>query len=83
MNICNKFDDIYWILYPDAKRIQASLLSEFSIKVEEYNFAWGQNQYLKCFVKSVSYKLTMFLADGTPVRAIVDMSLEEVDTTQL
>ncbi len=48
-----------------------------------YVFAWGQNQYLKCFVKSVSYKLTMFLADGTPVRAIVEMSLEEVDSTQL
>jgi hypothetical protein len=48
-----------------------------------YVFAWGQTQYLKCFVKSVSYKLTMFLADGTPVRAIVDMSLEEVDSTQL
>jgi len=46
-----------------------------------YVFAWGQNQYLKCFVKSVSYKLTMFLADGTPVRAIVDMTLEEVDAT--
>lgn len=48
-----------------------------------YVFAWGQTQYLKCFVKNVSYKLTMFLADGTPVRAIVDMSLEEVDSTQL
>jgi hypothetical protein len=53
------------------------------IKSTDYVFAWGQNQYLKCFVKSVSYKLTMFLADGTPVRAIVDMSLEEVDATQL
>ena len=48
-----------------------------------YVFAWGQNQYLKCFVKSVSYSLTMFLADGTPVRAIVDMSLEEVDSTEI
>ncbi len=48
-----------------------------------YVFAWGQTQYLKCFVKQVSYKLTMFLADGTPVRATVDMSLEEVDSTQL
>ena len=44
-----------------------------------YIFAWGQQQYLKCFVKSVSYKLTMFLSDGTPVRAIVDMSLQEID----
>ena len=48
-----------------------------------YVFAWGQNQYLKCFVKQVSYKLTMFLTDGTHVRAIVDISLEEVDATQL
>jgi len=48
-----------------------------------YVFAWGQTQYLKCFVKQVSYKLTMFLANGTPVRATVDMSLEEVDSTQL
>ncbi|MFM7599951.1 MAG: hypothetical protein ACKO7R_01945, partial [Pseudanabaena sp.] len=42
---------------------------------------WGQTQYLKCFVKSLDYDLTMFLADGTPVRAIVGMTLEEVDAT--
>lgn len=60
--------------------------TEFTGSLERppvYIFAWGQTQYLKCFVKSVSYKLTIFLADGTPVRAIVDMSLEEVDSTQL
>lgn len=44
-----------------------------------YVFAWGKEQYLRCFVTSVDYDLTMFLADGTPVRASVTMSLQEVD----
>lgn len=46
-----------------------------------YIFTWGSQQYLKCFVKTLTYRLTMFLPDGTPVRAIVDLSLEEIDTT--
>ncbi|MCY7323223.1 MAG: hypothetical protein LH660_15820 [Phormidesmis sp. CAN_BIN36] len=46
-----------------------------------YIFTWGSQQYLKCFVKTLSYRLTMFLPDGTPVRAIVDLSLEQIDTT--
>jgi hypothetical protein len=45
-----------------------------------YIFTWGSQQYLKCFVKSLSYRLTMFLPDGTPVRAIANLSLEEIDT---
>jgi Contractile injection system tube protein len=44
-----------------------------------YIFTWGSQQYLKCFVKSLSYRLTMFLPDGTPVRVIADLSLEEID----
>jgi hypothetical protein len=45
-----------------------------------YEFRWGNQQYFrKCFVESVSYKLTMFLPDGTPVRAVVDISLKEAD----
>lgn len=44
-----------------------------------YLFAWGSINYLKCFVVSTDYKLTMFLADGTPVRAIVSMTLQEID----
>ena len=46
-----------------------------------YIFAWGSNQYIKCFITQVSYKLTMFLEDGTPVRAVISMSLEEVGET--
>ena len=44
-----------------------------------YLFTWGDNNYLRCFVKSFNFKLTLFLPDGTPVRAVVDLTLEQVD----
>lgn len=44
-------------------------------------FTWGKNQYLRCFIKSCNFRLTMFLPNGTPVRAIVDLTLEQVDNT--
>lgn len=44
-----------------------------------YIFTWGAQQYLRCFVKTLNYSLTMFLPDGTPVRAKVNLTLEEVD----
>jgi hypothetical protein len=31
-----------------------------------YMFTWGDTRYLRCFVELLSYKLTMFLPDGTP-----------------
>jgi Contractile injection system tube protein len=46
-----------------------------------YLFTWGSQKYITCFVKSLRYKLTLFLPDGTPVRAVADLSLEEVDAT--
>ena len=46
-----------------------------------YSFSWGgRNQpYFKhCFVETLSYKLTLFLPDGTPVRAVIDgLTLKE------
>jgi hypothetical protein len=46
-----------------------------------YMFAWGNNIYLRyCFVEKLSYKLTLFLPDGTPVRAVIDsLTLKEAD----
>jgi Contractile injection system tube protein len=44
-----------------------------------YIFTWGTRQYLKCFVTTLTYKLTMFLPDGTPVRAVADLTLQEID----
>ena len=44
-----------------------------------YYFIWGEQNYMTCMITKLSYKLTMFLPDGTPVRALVDVSLKEVD----
>ncbi|MBW4557876.1 MAG: phage tail protein [Trichormus sp. ATA11-4-KO1] len=44
-----------------------------------YVFTWGDQQYIRCFVQSLNYSLTLFLPDGTPVRAKVNLTLEEVD----
>jgi hypothetical protein len=46
-----------------------------------YILTWGKQKYLRCFVQNLSYKLTMFLSDGTPVRAVVNLTLQEVDET--
>jgi hypothetical protein len=49
-----------------------------------YVFTWGSQQFIRCFVVEFTYTLIMFLPDGTPVRAKVDLELEEIDesTTQ-
>jgi hypothetical protein len=46
-----------------------------------YCFAWTDKPYLQyCFVERLSYKLTMFLPNGTPVRAVIDsLTLKETD----
>ncbi|MDX2228493.1 MAG: hypothetical protein NW220_02565 [Leptolyngbyaceae cyanobacterium bins.349] len=43
-----------------------------------YRFTWGSNAYLRCFIKSCTFRLTMFLETGVPVRAILDLTLEQV-----
>lgn len=49
-----------------------------------YIFTWGENrEYFHCVITSLTYNLTMFLTDGTPVRAVVDISLQEVDKNNL
>jgi Contractile injection system tube protein len=44
-----------------------------------YVFTWGDYQYIRCFVTDLNYTLTMFLPDGTPVRAKLDLTLQEID----
>lgn len=44
-----------------------------------YIFTWGTNSYLRCFIQSCNFRLTLFLPDGTPVRAILDLTLEQAD----
>jgi LysM repeat protein len=40
-------------------------------------FGWGQLKF-KCVIDSIDGTFTMFLADGTPVRATLKMSLKEI-----
>jgi Contractile injection system tube protein len=44
-----------------------------------YHFEWGNEKYIKCVVKTLKYVYEMFLPDGTPVRAKVTLTLQEVD----
>lgn len=43
-----------------------------------YILTW-RDSYFHCVMTSLNYRLTLFLADGTPVKAIVNIALEEVD----
>ena len=47
-----------------------------------YVLTW-HDRYFYCVFTRLSYRLTMFLADGTPVKAIVNISLQEVDPENL
>ncbi|MEH1831986.1 MAG: hypothetical protein V7L29_07915 [Nostoc sp.] len=47
-----------------------------------YTFIW-KDEYFYCVMNSLTYTLNMFLTDGTPVRAMVDISLQEVDKNNL
>jgi hypothetical protein len=47
-----------------------------------YILTWG-TEYFYCVITSLTYTLNMFLADGTPVRALVDIALQEVDKNNL
>jgi hypothetical protein len=45
-----------------------------------YTFLWGRTYLEYCFVEGVNYKLTKFLANGTPVRAVIDsLTLKETE----
>jgi Contractile injection system tube protein len=51
-----------------------------------YLLTWGtkeEHKYFHCVITSLTYKLNMFLADGTPVRALVDIALQEVEKDTL
>jgi Contractile injection system tube protein len=47
-----------------------------------YLFTWGANKYLRCFMKQVAFKFTMFFPNGDPARAVLDLTLEQVSIPQ-
>jgi hypothetical protein len=48
-----------------------------------YILTWGQISYFHCVMTCLNYKLTLFLPDGTPVKAIVNIGLQEVDPVNI
>lgn len=53
--------------------------SNLNSKPPVYLLTWGGYEYFPCVMTSLTYRLTMFMNDGMPVRALVDISLLEVD----
>ena len=47
-----------------------------------YILTW-QDSYFPCVMTSLNYRLTLFLPNGTPVKAIVNIGLQEVDAKNL
>lgn len=42
------------------------------------SFRWGKTWSFKAVIKSISQKFTLFTADGTPVRATLQLTLQQV-----
>lgn len=67
--------------FRNAVQFDKKLVDEKKERPPLYTFTWGKNKYLRCcFIEKLTYKLTMFLPDGTPVRATIDsLTLKEAD----
>ncbi|MGL4498868.1 MAG: hypothetical protein ACRCU2_07370 [Planktothrix sp.] len=66
----------------DTQEYGSESLSQQALELKRppvYYFIWGEKNYMCCMIENANFKLMMFLPDGTPVRASVDISLREVD----
>jgi hypothetical protein len=68
--------------YIDNIKKGATARSNAHSRPPVYILTW-HDSYFHCVMTSLNYRLTLFLSDGTPVRAIVNISLEEVDPEDL
>ncbi|XWK89412.1 MAG: hypothetical protein U7127_04930 [Phormidium sp.] len=86
-------NNILFDTYEDGKDVVKEYIDKFRKSVEFvkgkervpiYKFIWGSRVHFRCcFIKKLSYKLTMFLSDGTPVRAVINsLTLKEADEPQ-
>ena len=64
--------------YIDNIKKGATARSNTRTRPPVYILTW-QDSYFHCVMTSLNYKLTLFLPDGTPVKAIVNIGLQEVD----
>ncbi len=84
--------NIIFDTYEQGKSVTEEYISKFQQAIEFapglqrppiYTFRWGGEIYIKrCFVQDLSFKYTMFLANGTPARAVFDsLTLKEAEQT--
>jgi hypothetical protein len=62
--------------------IDPEILQDKKSKVgrpSEILFQWGKGEKFKAVVQSVSQKFTMFLSDGTPVRAVLTVGMLQIE----
>ena len=64
--------------YIDNIKKGATARSSIKTRPPVYILTW-HDTYFYCVMTNLNYKLTMFLSDGTPVKALVNISLQEVD----
>ncbi|MEO0838320.1 MAG: hypothetical protein AAF063_05385 [Cyanobacteria bacterium J06643_5] len=75
-------NNILFDTYESKKDVVENHIKEFQSAIDfhegqekppVFKFMWGSRTYLDfCFIENLSYKLTLFLSDGTPVRAVID-----------
>ncbi|MBE9068780.1 hypothetical protein IQ260_19225 [Leptolyngbya cf. ectocarpi LEGE 11479] len=82
--------DIWFDTYETGKDVLKDYLQPFIESVNFdgekqrppiYRFTWGPHDYLKsCFIEQLNYRLTKFMPDGTPVRAVIEtLGLKEIE----
>ena len=64
--------------YIDNIKKGATALDPERTRPPVYILTW-HDSYFHCVMTSLNYRLTLFLPDGTPVKAIVNIGLQEVD----
>ncbi len=69
-------DKIWKLMFVDPKLTDAKNKKGRPPKVI---FSWGQTWLFKAVITSISQKFTMFIADGTPVRATLNVTFRQVE----
>jgi Contractile injection system tube protein/LysM domain len=69
-----KTEAIWALMYVDGKMRDKTQFT----RPPKVTFMWGKTWTFDAVIESISQQFTMFLPDGTPVRAILDVSFRQV-----
>lgn len=80
-DVRSEYTDSIW----ELMLIDASLEDPKSTKGRppKVRFQWGTSWSFDAVITSISQKFTLFLADGTPVRATLDVSFQQIKDEKL